>query len=170
MYVCTGQLSSNAERHCKTQKWPVQLFYHTLQTAATNTYVLKRDPMDPQNHLYTVSGCRRAIVKGLLQMGRKAMANQEAYDLSMKVRTDDPMMDVIEEEPEEFRFNKTVLHCLKKTEYRRNCVAHMQRKQTFYKCISCNVYLCPDCTLRFHTEKEYLFDDPQKGGKPKIHM
>ena len=41
-----GQLCSNAHRHLKTVKWPVQVFLHSMQIAGTNTYVLKKEGKD----------------------------------------------------------------------------------------------------------------------------
>ena len=106
-----GQLSSLSDRRFKTIKWPVAVFFHTIQTAAVNTYVLKRDSMDPRVR-YKVTDCRKAIINGLLKMGRSRIADLEQYDRLNEQAMDTDNCEIPVNESGKRRFDCSVMHCM----------------------------------------------------------
>lgn len=50
---------------------------------------------------------------------------------------------------------------------RRRCISHMVARKTRTFCVKCKVPLCIDknCWVLWHTEQDYLFDDPSCFGK-----
>ena len=63
----------------------------------------------------------------------------------------------------------TQFHYPVETETRRDCKVHIQRVGTSYQCGICHVSMCPDpCFARYHTLRDYLFDDPSRDGPKRL--
>ena len=65
--------------------------------------------------------------------------------------------------------SRTQFHYPVETETRRDCKVHIQRVGTSYQCGICHVNMCPyPCFQRYHTLRDYLFDDPSRDDPKRL--
>lgn len=138
-------------RLMKGNVWYYKIFFHLLEVAVLNAHIMFK--IASQQHL-SLSEFKEKLVKQLI--GGNSFRHNNTESARSGVLPDN-------------RFNHSVFHYPVETDLRRECKVHIHRVLTKFECGICHVYMCPaPCFHRYHTLREYLFDDPSRDGAKRI--
>ncbi len=165
----SDQCTTSRKKHHKSRRWYLSgVFLQSFDWIAHNSYVLWCD-------FNTSTALQNRGVKRLLADNLMAFGNALVGITPSVAPTPTPAENIMlpfdrsiippkldRRLVAQWRLDPHLQHFAAFTDKRRDCVGHKQRKRVHSYCSVCCVYLCEEdgCFIRFHTLKDYLYDDP----------
>lgn len=135
------------KKHFKTSTWYMPLFFHCLEQACLNAFIVEQATPSHYKPKRTQLQFRSQLSEQLI--GGRSYVKK-------KGRPSTPL-------PAETRFSRDEFHYLVKKDSKRACVVHSQDVRTVYQCKVCEQHMCIEpCFQRYHTALVFKYDDPTK--------
>jgi len=158
---CSDQKVANQKEHHRQRKWYMPLFYQMIEWTVVNTGVFLRERKGGKKDW----SARKLKVHLAEEMARKG--GVEPHPLTVAPLPHAPVPPAGARALVKIRLDRNLDHFPVTDCNRARCVAHVQRAPTYLRCSTCAVPLCADeCWRKFHTEVDYLFDDPKRADGP----
>lgn len=145
------QRMATCSRLMKGSVWYYKIFFHMFEVAVLNAHIMYQNA---GHQSITLGQFKEKLVQQLI--GGHCF-RQDDLELARSGILEDT------------RLSRTQFHYPVETETRRDCKVHIQRVGTSYQCGICHVKMCPyPCFQRYHTLRDYLFDDPSRDGPKRL--
>lgn len=145
-------------------RWYMPVFRQMIEWSILNTGVEMRERPNGKK-LWSGLNLKLSIAQDLAFLGKKTDETFGESNLNSQQNSDDDgEIEIMA--TNSVRLRKDMCHVPEEQKKRLVCRVHKQRKLTHFYCSTCKKAMCLGiCWRRYHTKKNYLFDDDKCTGK-----